>query len=141
MKQLLGFPFAKHDDGPDAGGMIKDELNRRWKGKRRSKPRGYHKEKKKQGLYEKKFRELQEPWRADKRRKRGLSVPKGLLQKGLNTTLSITLSKYMNEIKLNKSFTFTLEAKLALKVDKHCKDNRLTYSDFFRELVEEKLSE
>jgi hypothetical protein len=30
MSQLLGFPKAKHDDGPDAGGMIKDELNRRY---------------------------------------------------------------------------------------------------------------
>jgi len=30
MTQLLSFPKCKHDDGPDAGGMIKDELNRRW---------------------------------------------------------------------------------------------------------------
>lgn len=30
MTQLLSFPKGKHDDGPDAAGMIKDELNRRW---------------------------------------------------------------------------------------------------------------
>lgn len=30
MAQLLAFPKGKYDDGPDAGGMIKDELNRRW---------------------------------------------------------------------------------------------------------------
>ncbi len=34
MAQVLAFPKGKHDDGPDAAGMIKDELNRRWSRKR-----------------------------------------------------------------------------------------------------------
>lgn len=33
MSQILSFPKGKHDDGPDAAGMIKDELNRRWTAK------------------------------------------------------------------------------------------------------------
>lgn len=45
----------------------------------------------------------------------------------------------MNDLKLKKSFTFTLSAELSLKVDALCKEKRISYSDFFRDLVKEKL--
>ena len=67
--QLLSYPRGKHDDGPDAAGMIKDELNRRWT------PRGLLMKPRQLIQEEKKIERLIEqhklagmPWMADKKR-------------------------------------------------------------------------
>lgn len=62
MKQLLAFPKGKHDDGPDCGGMIKDELRRKWKSMDRPKPRENWKEKQQKARNKKNWEQQQQPW-------------------------------------------------------------------------------
>lgn len=62
MTQLLSFPKGKHDDGPDSGGMIKDELNRRWKQPRNVIPRETIQEKRVRERAEKAFKRMGQPW-------------------------------------------------------------------------------
>jgi hypothetical protein len=63
MTQLLSFPKGKHDDGPDAAGMIKDELNRRWseKGKKRV-PREDADLVRRKEVAQKQFKDMSQPW-------------------------------------------------------------------------------
>ncbi|MDH3324503.1 MAG: hypothetical protein OEL89_02600, partial [Candidatus Peregrinibacteria bacterium] len=63
MTQLLSFPKGKHDDGPDAAGMIKDELNRRWTDRPRAripKEEVHLIRLKEQG--KKQFEQISQPW-------------------------------------------------------------------------------
>lgn len=62
MAQLLAFPKGKHDDGPDACGMIKDELHRRWSPVRRERRKEAPMAKVKRLQAEKQFKESKEPW-------------------------------------------------------------------------------
>jgi len=60
--QLLAFPRGKHDDGPDALGMIKDELQRRWSNRMERTP---HEDTKLTRLKEqckKQFEQMSQPW-------------------------------------------------------------------------------
>ena len=71
MAQLLGYPNAKHDDGPDACGMIKDELNRRWEASVPDRqPMAIIKETRKNEAYAKKFQQMKEPWSVKQRKSR-----------------------------------------------------------------------
>lgn len=71
MSQLLSYPRGKHDDSPDAKGMIKDELNRRWNpGSQPKKTRAMLVVEKQQSKFAKKFKEtMMEPWRKSQRKK------------------------------------------------------------------------
>ena len=63
IEQVLGFPKLKHDDGPDAAGMTKDELFKRFKKIRKpGMPRYIIKQEKKMKQAAEKFRELEQPW-------------------------------------------------------------------------------
>jgi len=68
MAQTLAFPKGKHDDGPDAGGMIKDELFRRWKPKRKKLIRKSASEKLKEKRIRESFLDAGEPWRVIQRK-------------------------------------------------------------------------
>ncbi|MBD3196094.1 MAG: hypothetical protein GF317_13635 [Candidatus Lokiarchaeota archaeon] len=70
MEQLLGFPKSKYDDGPDAAGMIKDELNRKWTPIVDTKPRELIKQEKKEEEWHERFKLQQQPWLKDKRKRR-----------------------------------------------------------------------
>jgi len=70
MAQLLAFPKGKFDDGPDAGGMIKDELNRRWAPSYTVKPRGLVRMERKLAKIAEKHREAGMPWLKDEKRAR-----------------------------------------------------------------------
>lgn len=64
MAQVLAFPKGKYDDGPDAGGMAKDELNRRWHVHVvRKKQQGFM-EKIRERNIKKRFKQSGEPWLA-----------------------------------------------------------------------------
>lgn len=68
IEQLKEFPKGKHDDGPDAGGMIKDELYRRWTPKGFSKiPREAKAQEKKEQKAAESHREAGMPWLKDQR--------------------------------------------------------------------------
>ena len=62
--QLLGFPKKPHDDGPDAAGMIKDELNRRWSAPKKVVPRAYYKHEHEKTKAQEKFNNMAQPWLA-----------------------------------------------------------------------------
>ena len=62
ISQTEGFPKMKHDDGPDSGGMIKDELNRRWNPRIRIRPRESVMVKMRRERTEKSFKEAGAPW-------------------------------------------------------------------------------
>lgn len=65
MAQLLAYPRGKHDDSPDARGMIKDELKRRWKTvKTRKAYREPREEKLQQERLSKEWVKMKEPWTA-----------------------------------------------------------------------------
>lgn len=64
MSQVLSYPRGKHDDGPDAGGMIKDELARRWQPKKRSHMRESREEKRRKDQASKEWLRMSEPWTA-----------------------------------------------------------------------------
>ena len=67
--QLVGFPKLRHDDGPDATGMIKDELNARYKPKAPPRmPREAAKMQKQLEKYGKEYQERAQPWMADVKR-------------------------------------------------------------------------
>lgn len=62
MTQVLTFPKGKHDDGPDAGGMGKDELNRRWVEKKDPILKETEREKKERERTQNSFNKLARPW-------------------------------------------------------------------------------
>jgi hypothetical protein len=68
MTQLLAFPKGKHDDGPDAAGMIKDELNRRWSESSEPKPHESFRERLEREQVKSKFNKMAHPWEADRER-------------------------------------------------------------------------
>lgn len=63
MAQLLSFPKGKHDDGPDATEMIKDELNRRWSHTSERTPRENPALVHVKESAAKKFEQMKEPWK------------------------------------------------------------------------------
>jgi hypothetical protein len=79
MAQLLAFPKGKYDDGPDACGMIKDELLRRWRPKRILRRKEAPAAKVKRLQAEKRFKESKEPW---------LVIQKGAQQRARSRVLA-----------------------------------------------------
>lgn len=63
MTQLLSFPKGKHDDGPDAGGMIKDELNKRWTTHHNRDPKEDPDLTRVKRNAKAKFQDMEEPWK------------------------------------------------------------------------------
>lgn len=68
MTQLLSFPKGKHDDGPDAAGMIKDELNRRWSKKAKKRNIYAEREERKKAKLAKQWEVNNYPWLVHQRR-------------------------------------------------------------------------